>query len=208
VLTAIGSLEQSLGQAIGSDESNRWLDRAEAAAKRAIEQEPSNQMAHWVMANTAFNQASALFRSGDTARAVNSMKECKSSLRLANNRRTEIGSTSLKLEIEADYQLIGKRNTTDAIKLYEQMTATSMPPDTRRRGHWMLAGLYAGDWGVTNEVAAPKQARAQVVTILTEWPDSPESDQLRHWLQWDERTDHTRHNYLPKLNSVLPGLGE
>lgn len=208
VLTAIGSLEQALGQSIGSDVSNRWLERAEAAAKRAIQQEPDNPVAHWVLSNTAFNQASALFRQGATDRASKAMQESKSSLRLANNRRKELSSPFLELEIEADYQLIVRRRPDDAIKLYEEMIKTGLPPDTRRRGHWMLAGLYAGDWGATSEIASPQQARAHVVKILTEWPDSPESDQLRHWLQWDERTDRTHHNYLPKLNSVLPGLGE
>ncbi|TWU03300.1 vWA domain-containing protein [Neorhodopirellula pilleata] len=208
VLTAIGSLEQSLGEAIGSDQSQRWLDRAEAAAKQAIEQEPDNGLAHWVLANVSFNQASALFRDQIEDRATEAMKDCKSALRLAYNQRDKIGSQPLALEVEADFRLLARRETDQAITLYEKMTDPEMPSDTQRRGHWMLSGLYAGDWGVAEEVVDAKLARQHTVAILAGWPDSPEAEQLRQWLQWDETRDETRHNYLPKLNEALPGLDQ
>jgi len=206
VLTAIGSLEQSLGESIGSDESARWLDRAEVAAKQAIAQEPSNGVAHWVLANVSFNQASAFFREQIEDRATDSMRDCKSALRLAYNQREKIGSEPLALEVEADFRLLARREIDEAILLYEKMTDAAMPLDTQRRGHWMLAGLYAGDWGVSQDKTDPELARRHTVAILADWPDSPESQQLRRWLQWDETRDETRHNYLPKLNEALPGL--
>lgn len=206
VLTAIGSLEQSLGESIGSDESERWLDRAEAAAKQAIKREPDNGLAHWVLANVSFNQASALFRDQIKDRATEAMKDCKSALRLAYNQRDKIGSQPLALEVEADFRLLARRETDQAIELYEKMTDPTMPSDTQRRGHWMLSGLYAGDWGVAEAVTDAKLAREHTIAILANWPDSPEAEQLRQWLQWDETRDETRHNYLPKLNEALPGL--
>ncbi len=206
VLTAIGSLEQSLGESISSDESTRWLDRAAAAAKQAIKQEPSNPLANWVLANVSFNQASALFRDGIDDRAKESMQECKSALRLAYNQRDKIGSQPLALEVEADFRLLVRREIDQAIKLYEKMTDAAMPNDTQRRGHWMLTGLYAGDWGVPEDQVDAVLARKHTIAILVDWPDSPEADQLRQWLQWDETRDETRHHYLPKLNDAFPGL--
>lgn len=206
VLTAIGSLEQALGESIGSDQSTLWLERAEAAAKRAIAQEPSNGLANWVLSNVLFNQASALFRDGIKDRAKAAMKESKSALRLAYNQRLKIGSDALALEVEADYHLLVRRDAVQAIKFYSAMTEKGMPSDTRRRGHWMLSGVYAGDWGVDQNQINAVLARENSMAVMSTWPDSPEAVLLKQWLQWDDTADQTRHNFLPRINKALLGL--
>lgn len=206
LLTAMGALEQALGLPIGSDESDRMLAQAKAAASLAIQTEPANPMANWLLANVAFNQASSYFRAGEKDQAKEAMKQCRSSLRLADQRKEEIKSSALQLEIEADYRLIARKDFDAAIEIYRQMIAPGMPEETQARGHWMLSGLYAGDWGIDASSVEPQRSREHVIALLSGWPERPESDLLRRWLQWDEQTKTTRHNHLPRLNDVLVGI--
>ncbi len=206
LLTSMGALEQAIGQAIGSDDSDRMLAQGKAAATLAVQMEPANPIANWLLANIAYNQASAAFGRGESELAKEAMKACRSSLRLADQNKDKITSTALRREIEADYRLIVRKEFDDAIAIYEIMTDPSMPDDTQARGHWMLSGLYAGDWGIDPTRVDPERSRQHVVALLANWPDRPETDQLRRWLQWDDATKSTRHNHLPRLNDVLVGL--
>ena len=83
------------------------------------------------------------------------------------------------------------------------MTGETMPPKSQLRGHWMLAGIFAGDWGVDQQVIDAEKARYHVIEIVAGWPDSPEAKRLKRWLLWDDETDQSRHDYLPKIHSSL-----
>ncbi|MCM2374923.1 vWA domain-containing protein [Aporhodopirellula aestuarii] len=206
LLTSMGALEQSLGLEIGSAESDRMLAQGKAAATLAIQMEPAHPIANWLLANIAYNQALAAFNRGESESASDAMKLCRSSLRLADQNKNKIQSSALRSEIEADYRLIVRKEFDEAIGIYETMTDPSMPDDSQARGHWMLAGLYAGDWGMDATRVDPERSREHVVALMANWPDRPETELLRRWLRWDDATKSTRHNHLPRLNDVLVGI--
>lgn len=206
LLTAMGCLEQAIGLSIGSEESDRMLAQAKAAAAIVIQTDPADPIGNWLMANVLYNQASAAFQRGDAKQGGEAMKTCRSVLRMADRGKDQIQSPVLRLEIEADYRLIGRQEYEKAIELYQTMTNPSQPDDIRARGHWMLSGLYAGDWGIDASLVDARLAREHVIAILSLWPDRPEAELLRKWLQWDEKSQITRHNHLPQLNAVLAGI--
>jgi hypothetical protein len=206
LLTAMGALEQVLGLPVGDSESDRLLAQGKAAAAAVLQDEPANPTANWLLANLTFNQASAAYQRGEAEIAKSNMKVCKNSLRLAFDRKSDVQSLPLRREIEADYLLIARSRFDEAIRIYEMMTDRAMPEDTQARGHWMLSGLYAGDWGMNASMVDPERSRKHLVALLADWPDRPEAEQLRRWLRWDEQTQTTQHHFLPQLNDVLVGL--
>tara|TARA_R110002073_G_scaffold160172_3_gene315655 strand:- start:179 stop:2305 length:2127 start_codon:yes stop_codon:yes gene_type:complete len=200
LLAALESLEQSLAFAGDSDESIELLKTAEASARAAVEAEPRNPLGHWLLSNVAFNQAMRDYQRGALDEAKTRMSQMKSSLRRAYRNRSTIEATSLSEEIAGDYALLVDRNVEDAITQYKLLVDPAMPPASQLRGHWMLAGVYAGDWGVPDSFADLKESRRHVIEILANWPDSPEGKQLKQWLQWDEASGQTEHDYLPTIH--------
>lgn len=82
-----------------------------------------------------------------------------------------------KKEIEALYALLVKKDTELAIQLYSDLAETAR--DRRGhfalRAHWMLAGIYLGDWDVEPRHTDVKKAREHILQILAFWPESPEA---------------------------------
>lgn len=207
LLTAIEALDQALAYEAGSEESIELLKTADLASNNAAQAEPRNALAHWLQANVAYNQASRLYRTGDAEAAKARMREMKNSLIRAVEFRESVKTPSLVTEIEADYYLLVDRKPAEAIDRYLAMTKPDQPRQSQLRGHWMLAGIYAGDWGhAESAVVDADKARRHVTEMLANWPDSPESKLLKAWLRWDDRQEQTEFNYLPRLNTELSGV--
>ncbi len=203
LLAAIESLEQAVGLPAGSEDSIRLLDRAEAAVTAAETVEPTNPLVHWLGSNIAYNRASYLYGSGQSEAAEKQMQRMAQSLKRAYRDRRRVRSAALATEIEADHALLIRRDAGQAIEGYLKLTETGQPSESQRRGHWMLSGIYAGDWGVAESAVEPVLAREQIVAILTRWPESGEAELLRKWMRWDDSVGMTKYSYLPIVNRQL-----
>ncbi len=206
LLKALEALDQALEYDTRSQDSQQLLEVADKASKNAAKREPRNPLAHWLQANVAYNQAANLYRVGNKQAAVSRMKEMKSSLSRAIDLRADIHHPSLLTEIEGDYFLLVKRDIPEAIARYETMTQPDQPLQSQLRGHWMLSGIYAGDWGNAQQPTVdPAKARLHVMQIMANWPNSPQASLLKKWLNYDETRSETEFNYLPRVNVELSG---
>ncbi|MGI9474061.1 MAG: vWA domain-containing protein [Rubripirellula sp.] len=203
ILSAMEALEHALAFDTGSEDANEYLESADRASRAAITAEPTNALAHWLQANVAYNQAANRFRLGDRQAAAKRMNEMRSSLGEAVKHRQNLTMPGLMTEIEADYYLLMRREADNAIERYKQLVKLEQPSQSQLRGHWMLAGIYAGDWGVAGQdVVDVDQARYHITQVLANWPESPEASLLKQWLRWDESTQETEFNYLPIIHSL------
>ena len=82
ILAAMEALEQSLASVAGDESSVELLKQADASCRAALVSEPGNALAHWLSSNVAYNQALRLFKTGETTKAEERMREMKSSLRI------------------------------------------------------------------------------------------------------------------------------
>lgn len=204
LLKALESLEQALAYDTRSDQSAELLKMADQASQSAATAEPDNPLAHWLQANVAYNQAAQLFQRGNKQQASQRMKQMRSSLNRAVNLRQRIAIPSLLTEVQADFLLLVRRDTPQAIENYQTLTGLDQPLQSQLRGHWMLAGIYAGDWGNAGSPNVdPEKARYHVMQIMANWPESPQAKLLRRWLKYDETTQETEFNYLPMVNIEL-----
>ncbi len=112
------------------------------------------------------------------------------------------------MEIEADYGLLVEHQIAESIDKYKRLTNDDVPLQSQLRAHWMLAGIYAGDWSVDKAHLDSKLARDHVVQILSNWPDSPEALLLKQWLRWDDSKHQTNFDYLPQMNVKLSEVTE
>lgn len=203
MLATIEALEQALGLPAGSKESLELLSRASTSIAAASATEPRNPIIHWLASNIAYNLAAYHFGVGDAATADAQMKKMGQSLARAYRDRKSVKLPSLVMEIEADYSLLVARNVKASTEAYVAMTSSDQPSATQRRGHWMLSGIYAGDWGVDESNVNAKAARDHVVAILAGWPESPEAELLKKWMRWDDAAGKTKFSYLPIINRQL-----
>lgn len=86
-------------------------------------------------------------------------------------------SNPLKWEAVADYHLIKSKKYNEAIDGYKKVISVEGPElaASVKRAHWMLAGIYLGDWVEDSSIRDPEQAREHILAILTQWPESPEA---------------------------------
>jgi len=206
ILAAMESLDQSLGLPAGSEESVALLRRASRSLQVAADLEPRNPLVNWLNSNTAFNLASYAFRAGDDATGEEQIKAMRNALSRANRYRRDIKIPSLATEVEADYALLFTKDVNAAIAGYKTMTDPAQPSATQLRGHWMLSGIYAGDWGVDESNVQPKVAREHLIVILANWPESPEAELLKKWMRWDDSVGKTKFSFLPIVNNQLAKL--
>jgi hypothetical protein len=208
LLKAMEALDQALGYESGSEESVELLETANRSSARAAQADRRNALAHWLQANVAYNQASRLYRKGDSEAATKRMGDMKRSLGRAADSATiaRVKTPSLATEIKADFNLLVARNVDKAVGHYIAMTKRDQPLQSQLRGHWMLAGIYAGDWGnAENTIVDADKSRRHVTEILANWPRSPEATLLKEWLRWNDTNQQTEFNYLPMLNTDLSG---
>ena len=202
LLSALESLEQALGYESGSAEATALLQQADRSSRAAIVAEPTNALAHWLQANVAYNQGASLFRGGEKEAAAKRRNDVRASLSEAVKYRKSLEMPSLATEIEADYYLLSNREIGKAVERYLALTKRDQPSKSQLRGHWMLAGIFAGDWGVAeSEIVNAEKARYHMTHVLANWPDSPEAKLLKKWLRWDEATQETEFNHLPIIHT-------
>lgn len=206
LLVALESLEQALEYDTRSDKSEKLLKVARQASEAAGEAEKRNPLAHWLQANVAYNQSAHLFQVGNKPAASQRREDMKKALNAAFRWREQILMGSLKSEVIGDYALLVKGDLAAAVEQYESMTKRDQPLATQLRGHWMLAGIYAGDWGAAGSpVVDSAKARRHVMEVMSNWPDSPQATLLKRWLKYDETTQQTQYNYLPIVNVEFTG---
>ncbi|MEM6362839.1 MAG: vWA domain-containing protein [Planctomycetota bacterium] len=206
ILVALESLHQALGMSAGETESNRLMQTAQTAIQSAIKTEPQNPLVHWLQANIAMNQATAFYAKGEQESADDRMRIVRSSLRRAARGKQRLHA-SLADEITADELLLVQRDPGGAIDAYESLTKSNHPDATRRRAHWMLSGLYAGDWGAGAGLVDSDKLRQHVMALMRDWPDSSEATRLKKWFQWDAELQTTRYQHFPKVHTGLAELG-
>lgn len=194
LLAGLGYLELALAFSAEPDDrgtdggstSTDLLDRAVQELTAAVEQEPTNPLAHLLLASCYFNLARA-HESGE-ARIRHQQH-----LKLAYEHRDSdpFSDDPVRLEIEADYALLVAKDVPAAVRRYEELTR--VPQQSRGRfalrAHWMLAGIRLGDWGVTSyapQLIDPEKARQHVLQILSNWPDSPEAEFYRKCMREGE----------------------
>jgi hypothetical protein len=204
ILVSLEALQQLVGLLADDPASAALSDTAIKAAEAALKTEPTNGLAHWLLANAHFNRASAAQARQEPEAALAEMKEMKRSLARAFRYRNEVDSQALSKEIAADHQLLIERDVARAIQAYQELATDPMStPLIRRRAHWMLCGIYSGDWGVAAELVDADAAREQAIAILANWEDSSEAELLKRWLGWDPETDRTQHPFLPRSQGDL-----
>lgn len=207
LLTALESLQQVVGLLADDPQSEPLLATAQASAQAALVSEPDNGLAYWLLANVHFNRGSRALASGNSEGAQVAMAEMKRELSRAFRFVKTIDSLSLANEIMSDHCFLVDRNLPLAIKRYEALSANpSVSPSVRRRAHWVLTGIYCGDWDVGQDFVNPQAARKHAIAILANWETSPEANLLRKWLGWDPETNRTEHPHLPLSHSDLASL--
>ena len=116
----------------------------------------------------------------------------------------------MKTEIEADFALLVQRNVGQAIQKYQELAGTDPKSDTNihsaLRAHWMLAGIYSGDWGVAEKFVDKEQARQHLIQILAFWWDSPEANFIKNSLRWSAEEQKTMFPNFPLQNETVVGV--
>ncbi|MFP6675316.1 MAG: hypothetical protein VB878_09610 [Pirellulaceae bacterium] len=138
------------------------LLQAETALQKALSEDARNPFIHQLLASCYYNRASATRDEGDQESAASYSAKYVASLNLAYRDRSRIKSPVLRKEIEADFQLLVRKDYDEAIRLYRELAdnLSANPLGTAQRAHWMLAAILAGDWGVAESATDIKQARS------------------------------------------------
>jgi hypothetical protein len=202
ILAGLELVERSLGALAGSagDESDAVAARLEEAAERldsALSYEANNPFAQLLLANCYHNLAR--YRDEEKNRA-----RFEEMLRAAYENRDRAPHPSIRTEIEGDYALLVERDFAKAIECYGALARGSDEGSARfaLRAHWMLAGIYLGDWGV-NEYEANlageelrdkgivdlEKGRYHILEILANWDGTPEAKFYRHHLLGETAQD-------------------
>ena len=105
--------------------------------------------------------------------------------------------------------MLVSKNYPAAVEAYEELCQVTpdTPLHTALRAHWMLAGIYSGDWGVAKDekgkpVIDPAKARGHLIQILAHWNESSEAEFIRRNLRWDEESGTNRFEHFPRVNEA------
>ena len=204
---ALAAMQQAVGLLADDPRSTPLQQKAKIAAEAVLATEPRNGLAHWLLANIHFNSANRLLATGERDAAQAELASMKRSLGRAYVNRGQIDSLSLRGEVVADHAFLIDRDIPKAIEFYEQLTTNpAVSPSVRRRAHWVLTGIYSGDWNVDAGVVDATKARQHAIAILANWESSPEAQLLGKWLGWDPETDRSEHPFLPRSHGDLAAL--
>ncbi len=184
LLAGLERLEQSLSvsrQDASSVETAKQLAEAVECFDRALAFEPDNPFTQLMLANAAFNLSKHRDLEANTKRAFEA-------LTAAYENREQASNPAIRAEIMADYALLVQKDYSKAAEQYEALTADPRFAETRfaLRAHWMLSGLYMGDWGVNEYEAGLSKdklmefgivdldkARGHILAILANWDGTP-----------------------------------
>ena len=203
-------LEKAVAYPVGSEDGTRLLQRAREELQTAQQEDQQNPLVALLLANVAFNEGQALIREGMQDAAQVHWERSSRWLKSAFARRDQARFSYLRLEIEADYALLIKKDFVNATKIYQRLAraAPENPLHITRRAHWMLAGIYSGDWGVADApdgltLLDGDQARYHLTQILAHFEDSSEADFIRRNLRWDDRKGENRFEHFPRIHDAV-----
>lgn len=204
-LAALESLEQALAFETGNAEGVALLKQAARHLERAVDADPRNPFVHLLQASCSLNLARHYQQLGDDVAATKAMQAFSEALKRAYRDRDNTPDPHVTKEIEADYQLLIRRDCPAAIQLYEELARVQ--EDTKLhpalRAHWMLAGIYSGDWGVDEAQIDPAKARGHLIAILAHWEDSPEAAFIKRHMRWNEEKGKNLFAHFPRSNEPL-----
>ena len=205
MLVAYDLLERVAGLEAGHADADPLLGEAKLALEEALRQDPRNPIAHQLMASCHFNLAQVQKRRGTPQSAQQEFESARAELERAKSlRNARRIPEEVKTEISADYALLGQKDVEEAIRLYESLTgviAEGTSPiqlHLALRAHWMLAGIYSGDWGVPDTFIQPEKAKLHLKSILAHWPKSHEAEFIRRQLRWNHQTGENSFEHYPR----------
>jgi TolB-like protein len=204
LLIGFDALEQALAYPLGDASGVKLLDQAEEALNRAANDDPRNPFTHMLLASCYFNKAQAVGSQGQNAERQKMHEQLTEALKRAFRERDNSQVDLLKTEIEADYNLLVKKDFAEAIRLYGVLARA--PNDaklhTALRAHWMLAGIYSGDWDVDPKLIDAKKARGFLIQILAHWPESSEASFIKTNLRWSDEKGRNQFENFPRQNNA------
>jgi tetratricopeptide (TPR) repeat protein len=205
LLAGLEALEQALAYPSDSNEGSDLVSRAAASLTKASESDIRNPFAHMLLANCLFNQAQRAAAQGDSDQTKSAMQRFTEALKRAYRERDRAQHDFIKTEIEADYNLLVKKDYEAAIRLYQQLATVEADSKLHvaLRARWMLAGIRSGDWNVPEGLIDAKEARAHLVEILAHWPDSSEAQFIKRSLRWSEEKGRNEFEHMPQENSAI-----
>ncbi len=204
-ISARGRIADVMQLELGQGKSQQLWDDAQADLEAALKLEPDNPLINALLANVYFGQFQILHANNDSA--------ATGKRRLANQFAGEAKKNSGRvleadqLEIDADFNFY-RGNFQQAAALYKQMAERGDTLAHVERARWMLAGIYAGDWGISksnSELVDAGKARQQIVQLMAFFEESPHTRLLEKYLLWDEAHGSTLSASLPRTHV---GLGE
>lgn len=199
------ALEQALGYTRGDAAAKPLLDQAEQFLTRAADKNTRDPFIQMLLASSYFNQAQVAAQTGQADVAKAKSQQFSEALKRAYRDREQVAVELVRTEIEADYLLIVKKDIPAAIKQYELLAAA--PHDAQLhsalRAHWMLAGIYTGDWGVSTELIDVAKAKEHLVLILAHWPTSAEAAFIKTNLRWNDERGRNQFEHFPRTNEVV-----
>jgi nucleotide-binding universal stress UspA family protein len=196
LLAGMDLLEQAMAFPTGSLKAAELLERAVLKLGAAAMLDAKNPLIHAMLSNCHYNLARTDRTEGHQEKSLESLKR-------AYELRNNASSDAVRLEVEADYALLVERDVAEAISIYEMMLLEpDRPLQLRRalRAHWMLAGIYYGDWSVPSSFVDPSKAREHIIQVLAHWSESPEARFYKDAFEWDENEGMQKH-YVPLENS-------
>ena len=203
-------LEKALAYPVGSPAGAGLLRQARRELELAQQEDQQNPLVALLLANVAFNEGQALQHAGQQDAAQVHWERSSRWLKSAFARRNQARFSYLRQEIEADYALLIKKDFAGAARIYETLaeTRTDNPLHTTLRAHWMLAGIYSGDWGVAHAPVAAMlidsaQVRHHLTQILAHFEESGEADFIRRQLRWDDRNGENRFEHYPQIHDAV-----
>lgn len=180
------------------------LEQAESYLQQVTLNHPKHAYAHTLLASCYFNQAKMLEAMGTTQQDQHRtvFKQALEAIEHAHAGVEQVPDQLMRWEIKADYQLLVKQNASAAADLYQKITQFNNNSNWGQslRAHWMLAGIYAGDWQVAEvspEIVNTEKTLEHLAEIIVGWPDSNESYAIHKYLMLDDKTDTNRSPYFP-----------
>jgi hypothetical protein len=197
-------LEQSLSQEAGNEGGATLVQNARLVLEQAVGPggDPENPVAQFLLASCYFNQWLHAKQQADEVTATELRSLFTTALDRARGFRKNTIDEDLKTEIAADYALFRERDLPAAIALYEKLTGAAREGEaaielhSALRAHWMLAGIYSGDWSITGEnIPDGDKLRYHLLMILSHWPDSSEATFVRENIRWNEQAGKSALGY-------------
>lgn len=193
------TLQQSLAYAAGESEGSKLLAEAEKHLASAARNDPRNALVYSLLASCHFSQSQEKRKAGDSEMADKYASACKQNLEAARRNILSVPFPLWRDEINADYTLMVRTDQarfTDAITQYQKLAAGR--GETALRANWVLAGLYAGDWGAPESVANSEKVRTHIINLMAHWPKSPEAVLAKRQIRWNEEKGQNQYRNYPR----------